>query len=272
MRGDGSYHAAMHEQTYTLLADDEPPAFATVGEPNASPFLIVCDHAANRIPRRLGTLGVSDAERHRHIGWDIGAAAVARGLAESLGAFAILQNYSRLVIDCNRDPAVETSIVTISEHTEIPGNAALGTAERAARATEIFTPYHDRIAAELDRRQRERLPTALIAVHSFTPVYKGVARPWHAGLLYNRDGRLSRLMIEALGRHGDLIVGENEPYAVSDESDYTIPVHAERRGLPYAEIEIRQDLIADAEGQAVWAGRLTDILNEAWARLSGGGA
>jgi predicted N-formylglutamate amidohydrolase len=252
----------------TLLAPDEPPAFTTVGRPNASPFLIVCDHAAHRIPRALGTLGISEAERRRHIGWDIGAAGVARLLAARLSAFAILQNYSRLVIDCNRDPAVETSIVTISEHTEIPGNLALSVPDRAARIAEIFTPYHNRIAAELDRRARENLPTALIAIHSFTPVYKGVVRPWHAGLLYNRDARLAHPLIAALRSYGGLCVGENEPYAVSDESDYTIPVHAERRGAPYAEIEIRQDLIAAPPGQEAWADRLADALGLAWMNIA----
>jgi predicted N-formylglutamate amidohydrolase len=260
----------MSDPSDRLLAHDEPPAFSTIGEPNASPFLIVCDHASNRLPRSLGDLGVSEAERNRHIGWDIGAAAVARGLAERLSAFTIMQNYSRLVIDCNRDPAVETSIVTISEHTEIPGNKHMNGLKRERRVVEIFAPYHARIAAELDRRRRETLPTALIAIHSFTPVYKSVARPWHAGLLFNRDARLSRLIMEALRREGGLAIGENEPYAVSDESDYTIPVHAERRGLPYAEIEIRQDLIADAGGQAEWARRLAETLDEAWRRLSSG--
>jgi predicted N-formylglutamate amidohydrolase len=262
----------MPHHTALLLAPDEPPAFSVVGEPNASPFLIVCDHAGARIPRSLGTLGVSETERRRHIGWDIGAASVARSLADRLSAFAILQNYSRLVIDCNRDLCVETSIVTVSEHTEIPGNRGLDPVERARRAAEIFKPYHNRIAAELDRRARENLPTALVAVHSFTPVYKGEGRPWHAGLLYNRDGRLSHLMIEALRREPELRIGENEPYSVSDESDYTIPVHAERRGLPYAEIEIRQDLIADAEGQAIWAERLARVLTECWPRLPANGA
>jgi predicted N-formylglutamate amidohydrolase len=251
----------MSDLSASLLAPDEPPAFSTVGEPNASPFLIVCDHAANRLPRSLGDLGVSEVERNRHIGWDIGAEAVARGLAERLSAFAIMQNYSRLVIDCNRDPAVETSIVTISEHTRIPGNAHLSSRERDRRVAEIFTPYHARIAAELDRRRRANLPTALIAVHSFTPVYKGVARPWRAGLLFNRDGRLSHLILEALRRETGFEIGENEPYAVSDESDYTIPVHAERRGLPYAEIEIRQDLIAG----------LAATLDEAWRLLPSSG-
>jgi len=251
-----------------LLALDEPSSVATSGASGQSPFLLVCDHAGNRIPHSLGTLGVSESERARHIAWDIGAACVAKLLAERLGALAILQTYSRLVIDCNRPPHVESSIPTISERTEIPGNHALTEVDRTRRIDAIFRPYHDRIAHELDRRREAKLPTALVAVHSFTPVYLGDARPWHAGLLYNRDDRLSRPLIALLRAEGGLVVGDNEPYAVSDESDYTIPVHAERRGLAYAEIEIRQDLIADAAGQEIWADRLARVLTTTWRTIT----
>jgi predicted N-formylglutamate amidohydrolase len=254
--------------TETLLAPGEPPACVTLGQPNASPFLLVCDHAGNRIPRRLGTLGVSDSERRRHIAWDIGAAGVTGMVAERLNAFAILQTYSRLVIDCNRDPRVPTSIPTISEDTGIPGNLDLSAADRDRRIAEIYRPYHDRIVAELDRRQAARIPTVLVAIHSFTPVYRGVARPWHVGMLYNRDDRLAAAMMGLLRREGGLVVGDNEPYAVSDESDYTIPVHAERRGLPYGEIEIRQDLIGDEVGQSVWAERIARLLTLSWDTIS----
>jgi predicted N-formylglutamate amidohydrolase len=252
----------------SLLGPDDLPAVQTVGVPNESPFLLVCDHAGRLIPHRLGTLGVSEGERQRHIAWDIGAAGVVRRLAERLGAFAILQTYSRLVIDCNRLPGVPSSIATISEDTEIPGNQDLAEAERLVRVNEIFRPYHDRIATELDRRKAMDIPTALVAIHSFTPVYRGVARPWHTGLLFNRDDRLSRPLIALMEAEGGLVVGENQPYSVSDESDYTIPVHGERRGLPHAEIEIRQDLIADEAGQSVWAERLGRLLPLSWEAIS----
>ena len=251
-----------------LLASDEPAACITLGAPNDSPFLLVCDHSGDRLPRRLGTLGVSDSERQRHIAWDIGAAGVVRHMVRRLDVLAILQTYSRLVIDCNRLPAVESSIPTISEDTEIPGNLNLSLADRERRVAEIFQPYHDRIAAELDRRQAAQIPTILVAIHSFTPVYRGVARPWHVGLLYNRDDRLARPMMELLNRESGLVVGDNQPYAVSDESDYTIPVHAERRGLRYGEIEIRQDLIADEAGQSVWAERMARLLTLAGNTIS----
>ncbi len=252
-----------------LLDSDEPPAFTTVGAPNRSPFLIVCDHASNILPRRLGDLGVAAADLQRHIAWDIGAAAVARLLAETLGAFAILQNYSRLAIDCNRPNHAPSAIPTISEATEIPGNRDLSPDDRTLRVEAIFRPYHERIAAELDRRAADGTPSALIAIHSFTPVYLGLARKWHMGLLYNRDDRLSRAMMARLTADPGLVVGENEPYSVSDETDYTIPIHAERRGLPYAEIEIRQDLLAHAGGQREWAARLTGALADSWDDLCG---
>jgi predicted N-formylglutamate amidohydrolase len=254
--------------TLRLLADDEPPAVTTLHEHGASPFLLACDHAGNRLPRRLGDLGVSPAELQRHIAWDIGAAGVTRFMAEQLDAFAILQSYSRLVIDCNRSPAVASSIVETSEYTAVPGNHDLTQSAREMRVAEIFRPYHDRIHSELDRRQDNGIPTALIAVHSFTPVFKGNVRPWHAGLLYNRDARLAKPLMAFLSKDLDLVVGDNEPYAVSDESDYTIPVHGERRGLPHIEFEVRQDLIADEAGQRLWAERLSAALLYAWQAIS----
>ena len=162
------------------------------------------------------------------------------------------QNYSRLVIDCNRTPGSETSIPEISELTPVPGNIGLSEGQKAARVREIFRPYHDRIETELDRRRQAGQPAALIAMHSFTPVFKGVARPWHAGVLYNRDPRFAHLLMALLKREDGLVVGDNEPYSVTDASDYTIPVHGERRGLHHVAIEIRQDLIADDKGQRAW--------------------
>ncbi|MHB1207711.1 MAG: N-formylglutamate amidohydrolase [Rhodospirillaceae bacterium] len=251
-----------------LLTEGEPPAVVTLRENGRSPFFLACDHAGNRLPRKLGDLGLPPAELQRHIAWDIGAAGVTRFMSERLDAFAILQTYSRLVIDCNRSPAVASSIVDLSEYTAIPGNRDLSQGAREMRVNEIFHPYHNRIHAELDRRERDGIPTALIAVHSFTPVFKGNARPWQAGLLYNRDHRLAKPLMEVLSKDGDLVVGDNEPYAVSDESDYTIPVHGERRGLPHIEFEVRQDLIADEAGQRQWAERLADALIYAWQAIT----
>jgi predicted N-formylglutamate amidohydrolase len=148
----------------------------------------------------------------------------------------------------------------ISELTAVPGNVGLSAEQKASRVAEIFRPYHDRIESELDRRQRESRPTALIAMHSFTPVFKGAARPWHAGVLYNRDPRFAHLLMALLKREDGFVIGDNEPYSVTDDSDYTIPVHGERRGLHHVAIEIRQDLIAHGDGQREWGERLARLL------------
>jgi predicted N-formylglutamate amidohydrolase len=179
----------------------------------------------------------------------------------------VLQTYSRLVIDCNRDPAVPSSIPEISETTEIPGNRGLDEVARAARVEAIFRPYHDTIAAALDRRVAVGRASLLVALHSFTPVFKGVARPWHAAVLYNRDARLAHPLLNLLRAEDGLVIGDNEPYAVSDLTDYTVPVHGERRGLPHVEIEIRQDQITDLAGQTAWAERLARLLPAAYAEM-----
>ncbi len=250
--------------TNRLLAPDEP-APVSVGRFGRGKFFLACDHAGRRIPAKLGRLGVPESELVRHIAWDIGIWGTSVRIARALDAFLIGQPYSRLVIDNNRPLTSPTLIPEISESTPIPGNVGLSEADRAQRIAEVFTPYHDRIEAEIIARK----PALFVAMHSFTDVYKGVARPWHAGVLFNRDVGISRILLDLLRAEPGLVVGENEPYAVSDTSDYSAPVHAERRGLPYLELEIRQDLIATPEGEAEWAERFTRLLPEAWRRFSG---
>jgi len=210
----------------------------------------------------LGTLGLPVAERQRHIAWDIGAAGLTTLLAERLDAWAILQTYSRLVIDCNRAPESPTSIVALSERTKIPGNEALSDLDARRRAQEIFWPYHERIGRELDLRARQNRSSILVSMHSFTPTYLEVARPWHVGVLY-REPRFARLVMQGLQAESGIVVGDNEPYALSDSSDFTVPIHAERRGIAHVEIEVRQDLIADESGQTEWADRLAAVLRSA---------
>ena len=257
----------MDEARLRLLDPAEPPPFTVEHAGGASPFFLTADHAGKLLPRRLGDLGVSAAERERHIAWDIGIAETSRRLADRLDAFLILQTYSRLAIDCNRSPEVPSAFCVVSEATEIPGNRDLTPAQRQMRIAEIFEPYHARIAAELERRRSEGRPTVLIAMHSFTPVFKGVARPWQIGVLYNRDPSFAHILRDLLKTEGDLTVGDNEPYFISDESDYGIPVHGEGRGLPHVELEIRQDLIAEPAGQQAWADRLARLLPLAYDRL-----
>lgn len=255
---------------FKLLEADDPPPVTVTRPDGASPFLLVCDHAGNRIPRKLGTLGVSQADRRRHIAWDVGAAEMAYRVSELLDAPLVLQSYSRLVIDCNRDPKVESAMPLISETTEIPGNRDLDPREVEARIAEIFRPYHDRITRMMDARQAAGRATILVALHSFTPYYEGWgARPWHIGILYNRDDRLPRIMLELLGEEPDLTVGDNEPYRISDATDYTIPVHGEGRGVVHVEIEVRHDGIESAQGQEEWALRLAHFLERAAERLGG---
>ena len=253
-----------------LLHPDEPAPVALIRPHGAASILLVCDHAGQRVPRALHGLGIPSAELDRHIGWDIGAAGVTRALAASLDAAAILQLYSRLVIDCNRKPGHPTSIPPVSDGTPIPANrpaAPGGNAPwRTGRETEIFAPYHDAIARHLDREHAAARRPAVIAVHSFTPVMDGIARPWQAGVLHNHDPRLALAVGEQLRREG-LTVGDNEPYALSDDSDYTIPVHAEQRGLPNLELEIRQDLITSAAQQADWAALLARVIPVALAGI-----
>jgi predicted N-formylglutamate amidohydrolase len=250
-----------------LLAADDPPPVRVLLPDGRSDFVLTADHAGRAIPRRLGALGLTDHDLARHIAWDIGIAGVTERLSEALDAPAILQTYSRLVIDCNRQPGLDSSIPTVSELTPIPGNENLSPGGREARRREIFLPYHRSIEGLLEQRRTDGQRTVLAAMHSFTPVFKGVARAVEIGILYNRHAGLAHIMLDLLRGEGDLNVGDNQPYAVGDLSDYTVPVHGEKRGLPHVEIEIRQDLIADPAGQAAWAARLARLLPEANARL-----
>jgi predicted N-formylglutamate amidohydrolase len=243
-----------------LLAEDEPhPAIVRAGSPDC-PFVLVADHAGNAIPRALGDLGLGEADRARHIAWDIGIAGVADMLAERLGAALVRQHYSRLVIDCNRDPARTDAIPEVSDGTSIPGNLALDDIQRAARISAIHAPYHVAIASALPARSA---PSIMVALHSFTPAMNGHARPWHAGVLHDRgDTRFSEGVLAELRRRVDAAVGDNEPYAM-DGIDFTVPHHCYDAGRPYAEIELRQDLIADAAGQRAWADLIAGVLTAA---------
>lgn len=253
----------MRESLRALLGEYDPAPFRVLqGEPE-SPYIVICDHAGRSVPRALGSLGLSDADLDRHIAWDIGAAALARQLGTELGAWVILQEYSRLVIDCNRPLTSPASIVQESEDTVIPGNLAISPAQAEARAHCIFGPYHARISRELGERAARGQASVLIFLHTFTPQFRGVARPWHAGVLYHRDTRLALPLLRGLRALPELMVGDNEPYAASESTDYGLVEHGERRGLLHVELEIRQDLLADAAGQATWAQRLARLLHDA---------
>lgn len=244
----------------TLLAAGEPHPVMSLRRDGRSPFVFCVDHASPRIPMRLGTLGLPAWELERHIAVDIGALGVALAAAERLGAVLVAQNYSRLVIDCNRDPRTDSSIPLVSELTPIPGNCGLSADEIAARRTEIFEPYHAHLRALLDERHAAGRQTIVVSQHSMTDNFKGSQREMHAAVLYCRDARIGKAVLTELRRERGLIVAENEPYRCNEATDYTIFNHAEGRGLPYLELEIRQDLIRDADGQAAWGRRVAEAL------------
>ena len=244
-----------------LLGRGDPAPAAAQDFGVGSPFLLVCDHAGQAVPARLDRLGLPDAAFETHIAWDIGALGFAERLAKRLGSTLIWQTYSRLVIDCNRDPDHPGAIPTVSDRVVIPGNADLGVVERGLRIAEVHTPYHARIAAEIDARLEAGRPPLLICAHSFTPVMQGEARPWHVGVLHGGRSPASEALLALLRAEGDLVVGDNQPYAM-DGTDYTAPTHAWARGLDVIELEIRQDLLADEQGQAGFADRFARLLRK----------
>lgn len=248
-----------------LLGEADPPPFRVIEARLGSPYLIAADHAGRVIPRCLGSLGLSERELDTHIACDIGIGGVSEQLARELGAFMIAQTYSRLVIDCNRPLEASSSIVEKSEYVEIPGNAALSPGEAEARAREVFHPYHRRIEAELSRREAAGEQTIFLAMHSFTPRFKGFDRPWHCGVLYHRDARLAHPLLELLRDEG-LEVGDNQPYFVSDDTDYAVPRYGEQRGNLHVELEIRQDLISEPGAQESWGKLLGRVIPAAVAR------
>ena len=252
------------------LTSDDPPPFTRIGPDRADPqFVLVCDHASNAVPAHMERLGLDQAELDRHIGWDIGAAMVTESLSARLDAPAFLSGYSRLVVDCNRPLGSPTAMPAVSDGTAVPANQTISPAEAAARTDALFWPYHDAIAACLDRVIGAGAVPMLIAVHSFTPVFDDFARPWEIGLLYEHDDRLVQPLKEALlAVRPGLTVGDNEPYAIIGPSDYSIPVHGQGRGLPHIEFEVRQDLIGTVAGAEEWAGTLAQVLNRVHAALA----
>lgn len=226
-------------------------------------FLLLGDHAGNSVPERLAGLGLYDADLERHIALDLGVAALGAWLATLLDAPFIEQRYSRLVIDCNRSPGSEGSILTISDGTPIPGNVGLSSDEREARRREIFDPYHRAIEDALSAREHGAAPAILVALHSFTPRMNGIDRPWQVGVLHGGgNGDFARKMLAILQATSGLAVGDNEPYRM-DDTDYTVPAHAFASQRAYVELEIRQDELGDEAGVIRMAAILGKALREA---------
>jgi predicted N-formylglutamate amidohydrolase len=245
------------------MTEDWPAPVEVVNEAGRSDIVLLCEHASRHLPAEFGGLGLDAVDLSRHIAWDIGAAAVTRGLALRLDAPAFLGTYSRLIVDLNRPIGAASAMPARSEATDVPGNVDLGAAERERRYRLIYAPYHERVAVHLDRRAAAGRPTTLVTIHSFTPVFLGVARPWHAGILFDRSRTFAEAVIAGLARDPSLVVAANEPYVVDRDSDYAIPVHGTDRGLPAILVEIRNDLIDSDAGVAEWVDRLAFVLPEA---------
>ena len=255
------------------ISDIVPPpmtnaAYRTVNPQGRFPALILCDHASRALPPSYDGLGVAEAELRRHIGWDIGAADVTERLAAKLDAPAILSGWSRLLVDCNRDPRDQTLCCPESDGTIVPGNRNMTDEERERRLALYFTPYHQAIADMLQDMQTRIPVPALISIHSFTPVMQGQERPWHVGILWDKDGRLPLPLMAGLRADGGLVVGDNEPYDGRQHVGYTTRRHAEPLGLPHVLIEIRQDLIDTHDGAEAWAERLARHFSAIFAKLA----
>jgi len=265
-----------------LLGPDDPPAVEFLNPAGEGRAVLTADHAGRAFPAALSggasgaetgqtggdrahrarrALGLEPAMLATHIGWDIGIGPVARRVADLLDAPAAIANYSRLVIDLNRAPGIESSIVEESDGVPIPGNRNLPSADRHARENAIFHPYHDAIQAMLDARAGAGRKMALVCLHSFTPVMDDFVRPWHIGILWNgRDGALALPLLESMRRDPDLCVGDNQPYDGRGDVGFTLQRHADTRNIPSVLIEVRQDLIETENGQRRWATLIADHL------------
>ncbi len=245
-----------------LIAPDEPKPYEVVNAGGTAPFLLICDHASRLIPRSLDNLGLSEADLTRHVSYDIGASDLARMLSDILDAPLVLSGYSRLIIDPNRQPGTETSIPKASEDVVVPGNHDLSEEAMIQRRKTFFEPYHQAISDQMRRFSEAGSVPALISIHSFTPAFHGVERPWHVGVLWHLDKRIALPLIKRLRAEPDLCVGDNEPYSGRNPEGYSIDVHAADRGFPNVLIEVRQDLIDSPEGVEEWSHRLAHALRE----------
>jgi predicted N-formylglutamate amidohydrolase len=243
----------------SLLEGEEAPALIVNGG-GRSAYVLVCEHASNRLPQSLGTLGLPESEVQRHIAWDIGAEKVARLLSRLMDAPLVLQRYSRLAYDCNRPPESADAMPEISETTHIPGNRHLSPDDKLMRTREIYRPFHATIADVLDCRAAQGARSMVVTIHSFTPVYKGTQRAVELGILHDRDRGLADELITSFPTVDARL---NEPYGPDDGVLHTLNLHAVPRRLRHAMIEIRNDFLLDEPGQAEWAERLSAALVQA---------
>lgn len=236
--------------TQCLLSKDDPPPVEYVNQNSDHPLLLICEHAGQAVPQKLSDLGLTTDQLNSHIGWDVGAGAVTRVMAQALGAPAVIQRYSRLVIDCNRPPDAPDAMPRISDGVRIPGNMGLDPTARSTRTHEIFEPFHAAVTNCIKRHPRR----IVLSIHSFTPSMNGIFRPWDVGFLFRKDKETSFHLSHFVSEfQRDLTIGMNQPYQIDDASDWFVPHHGEAHGVPHSLIEIRNDHIRDAGGQAIWA-------------------
>lgn len=244
--------------THRLLSNGDPSPVGFINKDSDHPLLLICEHAGQTIPEKLDALGLNQHDLDNHIGWDIGAEAVTRIMAKALGAPAVLQRYSRLVIDCNRPPEAPDAIPVISDGVEVPGNMKLDPLARNARITEIFEPFHAAVSNLFGEHPRR----IVLSIHSFTGSMNGALRPWDIGFLFRQDTETSQHLRRFISEaHPNLNIGVNQPYQIDDASDWFVPHHGEARGIPHSLIEIRNDQIRTAEGQVQWADILVNAAN-----------
>ena len=243
-----------------LIGPGDPPPYMTYNDHGAAPVLLVADHASPYFPAALNQLGLADWVLEEHVAWDIGVDELARCLADELDAQLVMAGFSRLIVDPNRRPEDPGAIPEISDGIAIPGNIDLDGRQRARRIHSFFKPYHDAIAHRIDRFRERGIVPAVIAVHTCTPVFDRVVRPWHVGIMWDKDPRIPRHLLDYFSGHPEICIGDNEPYSGRHPHDFTIDFHAEAAGLPHIGFEVRQDLVSDAEGARKWAGVLADAL------------
>jgi predicted N-formylglutamate amidohydrolase len=249
------------KKEHQLLGAEDSPPFESINiSRSESPVLIVCDHASNYVPLALNGLGIDARHMQQHIAYDIGAAGVSRYMASDMNVMAVLAGFSRLVLDPNRFLTAHDSIPSISDGVVIPANESLSATDRMLRVEELFIPYHMAINRAISHLLRFFSMPLILSVHSYTPIFQGFERPWEIGVLWEGDDGVASLLIDYLREHTDYHVGENEPYHACNPLGYTVKTHAESKHYPHVLIEIRQDLIADSQGQMKFAGLLTGAL------------
>lgn len=232
----------------------------TYNDHGTAPVLLVADHASPFFPASMNQLGLADWVLEEHVAWDIGVDGLVRFLADELDAQAVLAGFSRLLIDPNRRLDDPGAIPEISDGIAIPGNLGLDEGQRAMRVHSFYKPYHDAIDQRLDQFRQRAIVPAVIAVHTCSPVFDRVVRPWHIGIMWDKDPRIPRHLLAYFEDHPEVCFGDNEPYSGRHPHDFTIDHHAEAAGLPHAGFEVRQDLVREADGARKWAGILARAL------------